>query len=343
MKKRLAKITIKDVAEHAGVSTTTISRFLNGRFEAMSRETKMRIQQSVEQLDYKPNQMARGLRNERSNTIGFVVADIGNPYTVSVIQGVEEVCTQLGYSIIISNANENPEKERDCLTMLETKQIDGLIINSTGKNNDLLMRIGKSVPVLLIDRKLPGMPFDTVTTNNTQGIMLAIEHLLERGCQGIHLMIATPDGISPRYERIFAFEQFAKQNRPPKTSLTIVESYSQERITAHVKELVENRSSQEMTGLILGNGKLSLMALKAVHQLHCQVPKDLLLVGFDDPEWASIARPTLTVIAQPTYEIGRQAAEMIIARIQKEQEYLPRTVELMMQLIPRESTGRQDI
>jgi DNA-binding LacI/PurR family transcriptional regulator len=339
MKQRPAKTTIKDVAEHAGVSTTTISRFLNGRYEAMSQETKVRIQQAIETLNFKPNQMARGLRNDRSNTIGMVVADISNPYTVSVIQGMEETCSRLGYSIIISNANENPEKERDCLNMLESKQIDGLVINSTGKNNDLLMNIAQSIPVLLIDRKLPGMPFSAVTTNNTEGMRMAIEHLTACGCQNIHLLISTPDGISPRYERILAFEQFAKRSGRVKTSLKIVQDYRQERVTAHVKELVESNPSGERSGLILGNGKLSLMALKAIHELQYRVPDDLLLIGFDDPEWASIARPTLTVVAQPTYEIGQQAAAMMIAQIQQGQEFLPRTVELAMRLIPRESTG----
>ncbi|WP_312110153.1 LacI family DNA-binding transcriptional regulator [Brevibacillus reuszeri] len=338
MKKKLVKVTIKDVAKHAGVSTTTISRFLNGRYEAMGQETKEKIQKSIEMLDFKPNQLARGLRNDRSNTIGFVVADIGNPYSVSVIQGMEEICSQLGYSIIICNANEDPEKERESLMMLESKHIDGLIINSSGKNNDLLMRIGAAIPVLLIDRKLPGMPFSTVTTDNTQGTLLAIEHLTARGCDRLHLFISDPDGISPRYERIYAFEQFAKNNNNVQTSLDIIEEYSQALVNEHVRKLVESKQPTEKIGLIAGNGKLSLMVLKAIHHLNYQVPEDLLLIGFDDPEWASIARPTLTVLSQPTYEIGRQAAEMIFAQIQKGQEAPPQTLELMMQLIQREST-----
>lgn len=338
MKKKLVKVTIKDVAKHAGVSTTTISRFLNGRYEAMGQETKEKIQKSIEMLDFKPNQLARGLRNDRSNTIGFVVADIGNPYSVSVIQGMEEICSQLGYSIIICNANEDPEKERESLMMLESKHIDGLIINSSGKNNDLLMRIGAAIPVLLIDRKLPGMPFSTVTTDNTQGTLLAIEHLTARGCVRLHLFISDPDGISPRYERIFAFEQFAKNNSKVQASLNVIEEYSQPLVNEYVKSLVESKQPNEKIGLIAGNGKLSLMVLKAIHHLNYQVPEDLLLIGFDDPEWASIARPTLTVLSQPTYEIGRQAAEMMIAQIQKGQEAPPQTLELMMQLIQREST-----
>ncbi|MFM1652658.1 LacI family DNA-binding transcriptional regulator [Brevibacillus sp. B_LB10_24] len=338
MRRKTSKTTIKDVAEHAGVSTTTISRYLNGRYEAMSSDTRERIRHSIEMLDFKPNQLARGLRNERSNTIGFVVADISNPYSVSVIQGFEETCAKLGYSLMVCNANEDPEKESECLRMLDSRQIDGLIINSTGKNNDLLFRLSKSIPVLLIDRKLPEMPFDTVTTNNVQGMHLAISHLQEKQCNHISLLIAHPEGISPRYERVVAFEQFARALHDVRTSLKIIHSYRQELVTEHIKDLVTNREAGERIGLILGNGKLSLSALKAVHELKCQVPRELLLIGFDDPEWASIARPTLTVVAQPTYEIGRQAAEIMISRITKNEVYLPKTVELAMRLVSREST-----
>jgi len=338
-KKKTSKTTIKDVAKHAGVSTTTISRYLNGRYEAMSNDTKERIRTSIEILDYKPNKLAQGLRNERSNTIGFVVADITNPYSVSVIQGIEATCAKLDYSLIVCNANEDPVKESKCLKMLNSRQVDGLIINSTGMNNDLLMRISKSIPILLLDRKLPEMPFDTVTTNNMQGMHLAISHLEAKQCNHIALLIAHPEGISPRFERVIAFQQFAEKLDKVRTSFKVIYSYEQEVITKYVSELVANRPPGERTGLILGNSKLSLAVLKAIRELGYQVPEDLLLIGFDDPEWASIARPTLTVIAQPTYEIGVKAAEIIISRIgAKDGIYLPTTIELAMQLINREST-----
>ncbi|MFK9093865.1 LacI family DNA-binding transcriptional regulator [Bacillus salipaludis] len=330
------------MANFANVSTTTISRYLNGKYDAMSEDTKARIHNAIQVLNYNPNHMARGLRNDKSYTIGFVVADIGNSYSISVIRGFEETCSKFGYSIIVCNSDESADKERECLQMLISRQIDAIAINSTGQNNDLLLSISESIPVLLIDRKLPELSFDTVSTNNFQGMQLAVEHLLSRGCSTISLMIKNPDGISPRYERVNAFNSITQKNdvRLRQAMLKVVESYDSDSLTRYIKDVMDHQSSQNKVGFILGNGTLSLMALKAVHQLNYRVPEELLLIGFDDPEWASIARPTLSCIVQPTCDIGRQSAELIISRINNNLNNVQaKTIELPVNLMERESTS----
>ncbi len=168
-KQQSHRSTIGDVAREAGVSKTTISRYLSGQFDSISEQTRKRIEQTIADLKYRPNRMARGLKRDRSFSIGMIVADITNPFSTSILRGVEDVCTKHGYSLMVCNTDNDPVKEKEYIMMLQAHRIDGLIINSTGHNNEYLHELAEEqTPVVLVDRKMPELGFDTVVTNNVQ-------------------------------------------------------------------------------------------------------------------------------------------------------------------------------
>lgn len=334
------RASIKDVAKMASVSTATVSRYLNGKYDTMKPSTRHKIAETVDLLDYKPNHMARSLRNSKSKTIGVILADILNPYSIAVLQGIEETCSNLGYSIIVCNTNESAEKERDYIEMLLAKQVDGLLINATGKNNDLILHTSKELPVVLIDRKI-STSLDTVTANNVQATVIAMDHLCSRGCNSIAMVISRPDGISPRYERVKTLQDFTTSgdNRTVKTQLFIIERYDISRIVGILSQQLNERTRQDKVGFILGNAVLSMLTLKAARQLGYRIPEDFLMLGFDDPDWASLTQPTLTVMAQPTFDIGQKAVELLVSRLSSGDLPQGTLIELEVEMIERDSTA----
>lgn len=215
--KKQTKVTINEVAAYAGVSKSTVSRYINGRTNEISIEKVKKIKKAIEELHYRPSQLAQGLKVRKSKVIGFIVADITNPFSVATLRGVEEICDEYGYSIMVCNTDNRPEKEREMLLKLNAHYIEGLIINTTGQNNDILQDFQKDgVPIVLVDRKLSELKVDTVTTNNRDITIQLLQQMYEKSYEHIAFFTEPVDGISPREERKEAYEQTAmsKHKKP---------------------------------------------------------------------------------------------------------------------------------
>ena len=332
-------VTISDIARQAGVSKSTVSRYLNGRFECMSVATRDKIAAVIAAEDYRPNALARSLKQKRTHTIAAVIANILNPFSTSIIRGVEDFCQKAGYNLILCNADDQPAKERGYLEMLMSKQIDGLIINTTGQNNDMMRLICSHMPVVLIDRRVPELSADTVTLDNIKGVDLLIDHLVRLGRKDIALFILPYETVSPRSDRVQGYKQaLARHNLPFRPELLVETDTTEAAVCEKLAWLFKRGIRPDA---VFGFNNLMTMAIiKAVKTMNLKVPEDIAVIGFDDWEWAPLIQPPVTVVAQPAYEMGNKAASLLINRIQgKKQTKLASLCVFEPSLIVRSSCG----
>ena len=332
---------IRDVALAAGVSTATISRYMNGKFHKMGADTRLRIEKTIKSMGYMPNDVARSLRSTKSNTIAVILSDILNPYSIAILQGIEETCAEFGYTIFVCNSKESSAKEKEFIEMMMAKRVDGFVINTSGGNDELIAGLAHEMPVVLVGRKISTGMINSVAVNNVQGVSLAVGHLLARGCSALALLSPRIDHVSPRIERVEAFRALASQEemRGIASGIHIIDKIAVEPVTEMLGNLIRQNRSPARMGIIAANGMLSLAVLKAAKSLDYDIPRDFLFIGFDDTEWASVANPSLTVIAQPTYEIGATAAKRLLAGLGQDAEHSQgESLELPVKLIMRNST-----
>jgi len=332
-------VTINDVAARAGVSKTTVSHYLNGRYDSMSKETRENIAQVVEELGYRPNALARSLKQKKTHTIGAIVANILNPFSTSIIRGVEDYCNQHGFSLILCNADEDPVKEREYLEVLADKQVDGLIINTTGHNNDLIKNLNLHLPVVLIDRKVPEINTDTVTSDSRKGVQLMIDHLIKLGRSEIAFFTMPYHEVSPRTERVLGYRQALASHGIACKPHLLVETVLDEAAVIRAVETV--LASPEPPAAIFGANNLMTMAVvKALKKLNISIPRDIAVVGFDDWDWAELIDPPVTVVSQPTYAMGQEAATLLIKRLKsKRNSRKPAVILFDPELVIRKSCG----
>lgn len=309
--------TIADIAKKAGVSKSTVSRYLNERYECMSAATKERIATVIEEEDYRPNALARSLKRKKTYTIAVILANILNPFSASIIRGIEDYCQKTGFNLILCNTDDNAEKEKSYVQVLLDKQIDGLIINTTGKNNALLGSIRQNMPVVLIDRGVSKLKCDTVLVDNILGMHLLMNHLISLGHRRIAFFTMPFRGISPRSERVKGYkEALEEQNIPFQEELLVETDTSEEAVKDKLRMLFS--SPGLCPTVIFGyNNLMTMSIIKVLKKMKLAIPDEAAVVGFDDWEWAAVLEPPVTVIAQPAYAMGEKAAWLVINRFEK--------------------------
>jgi len=330
--------TIKDVAAHAAVSVATVSAVINGN-KYVSPELAQRVRESVIALGYKRNNFALGLKKQVSYSIGLIVPDIMNPFFTNIARGVEDVANAHNYSLMLGNTDEDPEKEKKYLQLLESKQADGLIIAVTARSHEYLQALSiRHLALVSVDRSLFDLGIDTIMVNNRAGARAAVEHLIALGHRRIGLVTGIR-GIAPTEERLLgyieALEKHGIEVDPALIALENARVNGGEHGTAQLLALAERP-----TALFMMDGTMAIGALQAIAKADLRCPEDIALACFDDFTWASVMRPHLTVIEQPTYEIGKQAAHLLFERLQNRKRE-PREIRLPTRLIVRESCGSQ--
>ncbi|MHB1627868.1 MAG: LacI family DNA-binding transcriptional regulator [Bacilli bacterium] len=337
--KDTAFVTIGQVAQAAGVSKTTISRYISGQYDSLADSTRKKIEETIAALNYRPNQLARGLKRGRSNLIGVILADISNPFSTAIMRGVEDVAKLHGYSVVVWNTDNDAQKERDYMLIAQSHHIDGLIINTTGQNNAFLRDLGvQKTPIVLVDRKVPDLNFDTVCIDNRSATETALHYLLEKKYERIALFTEPVEGISSRTERQETFSRMLADNGHPSTSdIYVVDAYHQAHLEKSLLQFLYDSRGQFRT-VLAGNGVLLLKLCLTFQKLGIGVPESVSCLGFDDPEWALLVGSGITTIAQPTYQIGVAAMNRIIFRIGQGDGLTSELVELPGELIVRGST-----
>ncbi|MDQ0496681.1 LacI family DNA-binding transcriptional regulator [Paenibacillus brasilensis] len=312
----MGKATIGDVASRAGVSKSTVSQFLNKRYQHMGQETRIKIEEAIKALDYRPNVLARGLKQKRTGAVGVIVANIMHRLSTEICRGIEDYCQEQNISVILCNSDEDGEKEKKYAEMLQTKQVDGIILLPTGKNGPLYESLAEQgYPILFMDRRVKNVKADTIVVNNREAVTRAVEHLASLGHRSIALATG-PLTISTRTERTEGF-------RAAMSVLGLDYEICNNIINAEIS-LLKDRFRKRLEGpepptaLIAGNDLVLLEALAFVKEQGLRVPEDLALVAFDNIPFAHLLTPTLTTINQPSLEMGRKAAERLITRIRSE-------------------------
>ncbi|MCX4216525.1 LacI family DNA-binding transcriptional regulator [Pseudomonas sp. MCal1] len=321
-----------DVAEHAGVSKASVSRFIGDDRALLSDAIAQRIEQSIAELGYRPNQMARGLKRGRTRLIGMLVADIRNPYSIAVMHGVETACRRHGYSLVVCNTDRDDEQERQHLALLRSYNIEGLIVNTLGHHRDELDELKREMPLVLVDRKVDGLDSDMVGLNNPQAIEMALEHLQQRGYRDVLLVTEPYDGTSSRIERVSSFQQQIGQREDMRGA--VVETGPS---LASDLQTFLNTPDSGPKALFCANGVAALACTLALREIGCRLFKDVGLIALDDLDWYPLVGSGITALAQPTAEIGAQAFECLLKRLRGNDE-AARTLDFAPVLIERGST-----
>jgi len=328
---------MRDVAERARVSVSTVSHVLNGT-RRVAGETQEAVLAAIEELSYQPNLLAKSLKTRRTFTIGLLVSDIQNSFFTSVVRGIEDVALSRGYHLFLCNTDEDAGREDEYVRELANKRVDGLLVASSAPRHDHAGRLGaENLPFVFVDRKVEGVDADVISVDNREGMRLISDHLAGLGHERVG-MISGPLDKASGYERYLGLQgALADLGVGLKDSLVRFGDFRTSSGREGAMELLGLPSPP--TALVTANNQMTLGALMAVKEMGLRIPDDVSVVGFDDPEWAPLTDPPLTTLAQPTYEMGVEAVKLLLDRIEGEQDGRTRRVLLEPWLVVRESTA----
>lgn len=328
--------TIRDVAKLAGVSVATVSRVMNQKGYVNS-ETEQKVKKAMKQLQFEPNEMARGLAGKRTRTIALILPDISNPFFPGLARGVEDVAQQNGFTVILCNSDDMGVKERSYIEMLKKKYIDGIIFATNNLFQEDIERMEEAqIPFVVLDRAPITGAGCVIRVNNFGGAKLAVQHLLDIGCQKIAHVYGPQELITAR-ERLAGYEEVAKTHAWYTPSLLIPGDFT---IDGGIKAVAELLSKHpDVDGIFAGNDLMAVGVLKGLHRMGISVPDQVAVCGFDGVNLTEITQPELSTIAQPIYQIGELAANRLIERIQLSSNQ-HENIELDVSLIVRESTKK---
>jgi len=336
IRKSGAAPTVKEVAERAGVSTASVSRALSGR-GGVREPVRARILEAAQALSFRPNRAARDLRVRSSRAVGVLIPDIENPFFTSLVCGIEEVLGKTDYSLLLSNYNEDPELEERRLEVFRAEGVRGLIFAASRAPSRLYTELAKAgMALTAVSRETSRLPVDQVTVANQEGAYAATSHLIELGHKRI-AMINGPLALTTARDRQAGYEQALREaGMSLDERLVIHSAFKQAGGQAAMRQLL--LSAVRPTAVFAGSNLLTLGALQAIHELGWAIPNDIAIVGFDEMPWAMSLRPPLTTVAQPAFDVGRTAAELLLARV-REPGLPRRQVVLETKLIVRSSCG----
>lgn len=326
---------MQDVARLAGVSLATVSHVLN-ETRYVSPDRVAMVRKAIAEIGFTPNSLARSLAKNSTSSVGLVFSWISNPYFADIIGAIETECYRAGFSVLLSDTNDDPEKELRIVQDLHERRVDGMFIAPCPDPADrTLAYLRKNkVCTVLVDR-LAAPDFDQVGVDNQSAVFKLVDHLAGHGYREIALLPGH-DGYATTNERIAAFSARMAYHGHAATARVCPPSNSSDAAAAHAAALLAGPSRPE--ALVTGNNLSTIGAMRAIRQAGLRVPADIALVGIDDFEWADSFEPRLTVVAQPCQDIGKSAADLMRARIKSPLSTV-KTLRLNPKLICRDSCG----
>ncbi len=335
--KQSHRITIRDVAKAAGTSPSTVSRVLTGSAR-VSEEKRQAVLAACAELDYTPNMLARALKLRITHTLGLVLADIQSPFFSEAAKGAQDCAAEHAFAVLLCDTNERASKQRQCLEMLHSKKVDGVIWVPTSGALDLARSfLSADMPLVQIDRQVEGLPFGAVIINDEQASAKAVRHLLDNGYHRIAIL-TVKKSVSSHERRLQGYYRALQDNGVALDERLILRGGSDHdagyQLTLQALELQPPPDALFATSSRLGVG-----ALQALRDHRVRLCVDMGLVVFDDIPAFALMRPSITAVRQPAYEIGYQAADMLIRRIKTGDDALARQqLVLPAQLVVRESS-----
>ena len=334
-------VTLKDIARRSGLSVSLVSRVLNKKSTKyrISKESEKLVLKTAKELNYRPNQLAVGLRLKKSHTIGLIAPDLSNPFFASIIKSAQVVAHELGYSLIVCDTDENVQLEIEHVNLLWGKGVDGLVVMPVGqKYLHLEAVINAGVPVVMVDRSLEQLRTSTVVIDNYGGALEAVEYLIEQGHRRIAIIQGLPETFTCRGRLQGYKEALTRHGIPLDDSLIVGRDFRTENGYIETKFLL--KSSHPPTALFTTSDLITLGALQAISEEGLEVPRDISIVAFDDIESAGFFRCPITAVAQPKENMGRMAVKLLVDQIKGQGKFEPRQMVLKPTLVIRESVGR---
>lgn len=312
------KVTIDDVAAAAGVSKTTVSRFLNGKYEVLSYETRKRIEQVVKELNFRPNRLAQSLKSRNSRLLGCLVSDISSPFSSIIVKGINSVCREAGYQLLLADSGDDPELERKGIQSLLENQVDGLIINTTGQNEEFLIALAEQgVPLVLADRSIetPGL-LDTVATESYNITYECISHLKALGYDQVAFFTQGNARISPRIQRYRGYRDAMRDcfGHSGEEQFYEISVDNPKDCMRHIETFCKRYPGQRLAVFAV-NGVTLLCVLNAVQAMGLRIGAQFGVCGFDNWGWADLIPPGITTISQDSHLVGERAARVLLDRI----------------------------
>jgi LacI family transcriptional regulator len=328
--------TISDVASRAGVSTATVSRALNGK-STVDPELVARVLAAVQELGYQPNGPARNLRRQEAAVLALIISDVENPFFTAIARGVEDVAHKVGYSLVLCNADENAAKERRYIDVAIQERVAGVIMSPTSTATNIDLLVNRSTPVVAVDRPLPGHRSDTVLVDTRLAARQATEHLLSQGYRRI-ACVTGPTGVRTAEDRLAGYRDALRAaDHRGSTRLVRRTEFRAPGANRATHELLS--APEPPDALLVANSAMAIGVLGALTERGLRPGRDVGVVAFDDVPWAALVDPPLTVVAQPAYEIGTVAAELLLARV-NDGSRPATTTTLAARLIERGSSHR---
>lgn len=329
-------VTLTEVAAAAGVSTATVSHVIN-QTRPVAVETVARVKEAIRETGYHRNPHARALRTATTESVGFVASDIVNPFSTALMGGIAAALREARYTLLVANADENPELERDVVDALARQRVDGLIVALTteASQDDVEYIAGLGIPVVLVDRAV-SIPVDQVLVENTEAVAAVIGEMLDRGHRRVAI-VAGKEHHSTTVERVEGWRQ-AHRRRGLAIDEGLVALGSVDPPAAAAATTALLGLADPPTAFFSTSNVISLGMLRALRAARLPVPEQVSFAAFDDVEWADLLGTPITCLAQPTFDLGATAVELLLRRL-ADPAAEHRTVRLPPELHVRESVG----
>ncbi|WP_431801122.1 LacI family DNA-binding transcriptional regulator [Halobacillus andaensis] len=328
--------TIKDVANYANVSIATVSRILNSTTAGYSEKTRELVMEAVEQLGYKPNAVARGLKNTRTQTIGVLFPDISGMVSAELLHGIEKVTHNLGHSVIVCNTASQGKKTLDYLKLLSEKRVEGILFASEEIKDEYYEAIkGMNIPAILVSTKSPKHPLPYVKVDDRDAAYTATSYLIEKGHKNIGMISGIkqdPIAGSPRIEGF----QTAMRDQLGNDSPVIVsaQGFSYEHGVEMFRKLM--KAAPHTTAIFAASDEMAIGAMASAYRMNIKVPDDISVVGYDNLKISEMAIPPLTTLSQPLRKMGEKATELLFEAL-NDKTSTQSSIIMPHQIIERES------
>lgn len=309
--------TIKDIAKKTGLGLATISSYLNGG--NVREQNRIKIEEAIEELHYEVNEVARGLKTNRTKIIGIIIPELNNIFCAEIITEVEDVLRNHGYATMVCDCRTDEEREKEAVEFLKKRRVDGVIVMPSGSRGRHFQKLIKAgIPVVMLDRKLADVDCDCVLVDNQAGAKEAVQLLIEAGHQKIG-MITGPEDVFTAKERMQGYLEALKDaGLDLKETLVSYNDYTIKGGIAGLRKLVEE--NPDMTAVFVSNYELTMGVVIEANELGLKIPEKLSVVGFDNVEFARACVPKLSIVSQPTKEIAKEVSKLMLERLETETE-----------------------
>ncbi len=309
-------ITIKDIAKTLGISPSTVSRALSDHPD-ISPETKEQVRHLAESVNYRPNALALGLRQAKTNTIGIVVPEIVHHFFSTVLSGIDDAAYEAGYSTILCQTNENEEREKKCIQTLVDSRVDGLLISVSKTTNDIshLQAVAESdLPCVFFDRVCEQIESHRVVCDDFEGARLATHHLIDKGAHRI--AICTGDNhLTISRDRTEGYKTALQEAGIQIEESLIIDCDSAPKVAQQADKITT--IAAEIDGIFAVNDDTAIAVIKLLKANAYRVPEDIMVIGFGDSPQNTLVDPTLSSVEQKGYDMGRMSAQILIEQIEK--------------------------